>query len=59
MLAETFTELVTDPAHWQFEIFTLIVLDGLFLGLAYPLFRRWLKAHDAKHHPKNDCCDNE
>lgn len=54
-LSETFIELLKDPNHWGFEIVTLIILDGIFLGLGYPLFKKWLANHDRKHHAKE--CD--
>lgn len=49
--AETFWTLLHDPAHWQFEIFLMIIFD-LFVGaLLWPRVRKWLHIHakeDAK-----------
>lgn len=50
-----FLEILTDPAHWMFEIFLMILFDGLILGLLYPLIKKRIvsAAHrevDAAHH---------
>lgn len=37
-----FLELLSNPAHWGFEVVT----DLLFAGLG----ALWVKAHDRKHH---------
>lgn len=63
ILAETAIELLKDYNHWIFEIVSSMT-ENIVLGLiALPLFRRWLKAHDAKKHaPKpcaSDCCEQE
>lgn len=52
LLGENFVSLLTDINHWGFEIVTLIILDGVFLGLGYPLFKKWLANHDKTHHAK-------
>ena len=46
---ETFWDLARDAAHWEFEIFLMIVFDGLLLGIFYP----WLRKH-WKHHIAHD-----
>ncbi len=47
--AETFATLVTNAAHWELELFIMVVVDGLALGLAWPFIRKhW------KHHVKHD-----
>jgi hypothetical protein len=56
-LGETFIELVKDPAHWEFEIMLMVIFDGLIGMAAIPLFKRWLKAHDAKKHAHLHCED--
>lgn len=35
-----FGELVSDPAHLAFEVFTTLVIEGLLLGLLWPLVKR-------------------
>lgn len=42
---ETFWSLVTDIAHWELEVFIMVVVDGIALGLAWP----WLKKHYSHH----------
>lgn len=37
-----FTEIVTDPAHAAAEIFFMLVIDGLLLGVVVPLLKRSL-----------------
>lgn len=50
MLGETYWELMRNIDHWLFEL-TLIFLFDVVIGmLAYPLFRKWLAAHDRRHH---------
>lgn len=39
-----FLHLLTNPAHWAFEVFT----DALFAGLGAV----WVRAHDRKHHKR-------
>lgn len=40
MNPETFSSLLRDSAHWQFEIFVNIVFDGVVMGLVWPFLRR-------------------
>ena len=49
---ETFWTLLRDQAHWEFEIFLQIVLDGVLLGLCWP----FIKKHWA-HHVHRDNVD--
>lgn len=64
MLAETYTELMTDRAHLMFEI-TLTVIQDVGIGLiAWPLIKRAVRKHDNKKHSKKDhcepdCCEQE
>ena len=45
MEGETFLTLLKDPAHWEFEIFLIIVFD-VFLGiLIWPRIRKFLSHH--------------
>ena len=46
---ETFFDLVKDPAHWEFEIFLMIIFDvviGLFI---WPFIRKALVHHKSDH----------
>lgn len=45
---ETFWTLLRDIAHWQFEIFLMVLFDGLILGLAWPLLRKHWRHHIAR-----------
>lgn len=54
MIAETYLQLITDPAHIAFEL-TLEAATGLVI---YPfarfLFRKWLARHDKEVHGARD-----
>lgn len=34
-----FFKMLGDPAHWAFEIFVTLVVDGLLVGIFWPLVR--------------------
>jgi hypothetical protein len=38
--SETFLSLLRDRAHWEFEIFVTLVIDGLVLGILWPFLRK-------------------
>lgn len=42
---ETFWTLLQDPAHWMFEIFLMILFDGLIGAIAWPFVHRHWKHH--------------
>jgi hypothetical protein len=45
MTEETFWTLLKDPAHWQFEIFLIIIFD-VFIGLLlWPSFSKFILHH--------------
>lgn len=46
MIAETFFELVKDPAHWMFEIFS----DAIMWAVGILIGAVWVKRHDIKWH---------
>jgi hypothetical protein len=50
---ETFWTLLHDAAHWQFEIFLVLLVDGV-IGAAFVPFvkKRWKKHHQIHH---QDC----
>ena len=50
---ETFWTLLKDPAHWQFELFLILLFDVLIGLLLWPWFRKFVLHHkedDAKLH---------
>jgi uncharacterized membrane-anchored protein YhcB (DUF1043 family) len=42
---ETFWTLMCSLPHWEFEIFLMLVVDGLLGALILPLFKRWIRHH--------------
>jgi hypothetical protein len=54
MQPETFWTLFHDAAHWEFEIFLMILFDGLIFGLAW----NFIKKH-WKHHLERDQRENK
>lgn len=50
--AETFFTLAKDLAHWEFELFLMLVFDGLVGALAWPFIKKHFQhhlKHDALH----------
>lgn len=50
---ETFWTLLRDPAHWEFEIFLIIIFDGLLGLIIWPRIKKFLehyKSDDQKFH---------
>jgi hypothetical protein len=45
---ESFGELVRSPGHWEFEIFLMVLFDGLIAGLVFPFVRKHWKHHIAR-----------
>ena len=54
MITETFSGLLRDRAHWEFEIFLMLLFDGLLAGLLFPLARKAWKAHIATDWSMNE-----
>ena len=48
MITETFNSLLRDRAHWEFEIFLMLIFDGLIAGLLFPSARKHWKHHIAR-----------
>lgn len=49
---DTFWTLLRDSAHWEFEIFLMLLFDGLIVGLCAPFVRKhW------QHHIDRDLAD--
>lgn len=44
-MQETFWTLLRDKAHWQFEIFLMVVFDLVIGGLLWPSVRKHWKHH--------------
>lgn len=45
METETFWTLLRDPAHWQFEVFLILVFDVLIGLLIWPQIKKFIKHH--------------
>ncbi len=42
---ETFFTLLKDPSHWEFEIFLMVIFDGLIGFLVWPRISKFLTHH--------------
>lgn len=42
---ETFWTLITDLAHWEFEIFLIIIFDLVIGALIWPKIKYWFRHH--------------
>jgi hypothetical protein len=42
---ETFWTLVTDLAHWQFELFLIFIFDVVVGVLIWPQLKKWFRHH--------------
>ena len=47
MIQETFGALLRDRAHWEFELFLMLIFDGLLAGLLIPFGHKHWKRHIA------------
>lgn len=54
-LAETYMDLMTDSAHWAFEITLMVIFDVIIGMIAWPLVKRAILNHDKKAHN----CDHQ
>ena len=57
---ETFWTLLQDPAHWEFEIFLIVLFDGILGLLIWPKIKKFLehyKSDDKKFHELHDLDD--
>ena len=45
---ETFCTLLRNRAHWEFEIFVTLVVDGLILGMIWPFAQKHIMHHLAR-----------
>lgn len=42
---ETFWTLLKDPAHWEFELFLILLFDVIIGILIWPRLRKFIKHH--------------
>jgi hypothetical protein len=42
---ETFFTLMCDAAHWEFELFLLVVFDGIIGAFIWPKIKSWRVHH--------------
>ena len=47
-MTETFGSLLHDRAHWEFEIFLMLLFDGLIAGIFWPFLRKHYRHHVAR-----------
>lgn len=45
MESETFSTLLKDPAHWQFELFLIFLFDVLIGALLWPRLKKFISHH--------------
>jgi hypothetical protein len=45
-----YTELLTDGAHWAFEITTDLILGAIFYPIGVRIWHRWVRKHDKEVH---------
>lgn len=58
ILAETFTTLLRDPAHWQFELFLMLIFDVVIGALIWPAIKRHIHRDvDAAEEHEHDQID--
>lgn len=43
-----YLEIITNPAHSMVEFTFILVIDGLFLGVVWPLFKRAVRREHQK-----------
>ncbi len=51
---ETFFDLLKDPAHWEFEIFLMIVFDVIIGFVIWPFIQKALVHHKSDHERLED-----
>lgn len=53
MIQETFWDLLRNSAHWEFEIFLMLLFDGVIVGIFYPFVRKHWKHHVDRDQQEN------
>jgi hypothetical protein len=58
---ETFWTLLRDPAHWMFELFLMLLFDGVIGLLAWPFIKKHWHHHVARDHQEghHEDCNHE
>lgn len=51
---ESFLDLLKDPAHWEFEIFLILIFDVLLGAVIWPFVRGGLRHHKSDHERLED-----
>ena len=51
---ETFFTLLKDPAHWEFEIFLIIIFDVIIGLVIWPFIQKALVHHKSDHERLED-----
>jgi len=45
---ETFSSLLRDKAHWEFELFLILIFDLIIGSVLFPFFRKHWYHHKAR-----------
>lgn len=45
---ETFWTLLRDRAHWEFELFLMLIFDGIIGAICWPIVKRHWDHHIAR-----------
>ena len=51
---ESFFDLLKDPAHWEFEIFLIIIFDVIIGLVIWPFVQKALSHHKSDHERLRD-----
>ena len=51
---ESFFDLLKDPAHWEFEIFLMVVFDVVIGFIIWPYIQKALTHHKSDHERLED-----
>ncbi len=51
---ETFFDLLKDPAHWEFEVFLMVVFDVVIGIFIWPFIQKALTHHKSDHERLED-----
>lgn len=63
MISETFSDLLRDPAHWEFELLVgfveMIIFDVLIFGVLWKHIRHHLDRDNRESLPAQNICETE
>ncbi len=51
---ETFWDLLKDPAHWEFELFLIVLFDVIISLIIWPFLQKALSHHKSDHERLED-----